>query len=224
MTTEAVNPEVKQEAAEIHNRATALQIKDDESMQKGAKILREIKTVRKRVKEVFKPILDAQKEAMNKTKAEFSKYDSPLKTAEGMLKNRLGDYQNEQEQKRKAEEAKLQEQARKQAEEIKLAQAKQLEDAGQKDMADAVLEQDVKVPVVKIEETKAEGVSTRENWSAEVTDFRELVEAVASGDFPLDYLEANQPALNAMARATKRAFKVPGVTAVCKKSVVAKGY
>ncbi len=51
-------------------------------------------------------------------------------------------------------------------------------------------------------------------WSAEVTDFPALVQAVAAGRVPIDVLSADQPSLNRHAVARKSNLDWPGVRAV----------
>ncbi|TSA55668.1 hypothetical protein D4R42_05220 [bacterium] len=224
MNVDNINPEVKQEAMELKHTASELKILDSASMQKGGECLREIKTVRKRLKDVFKPIVDAQKAAYQVTVGEFKKYDDPLKLAEVTVKQGIGTYQVEAERKRKAAEEKLQEEARKQAEEIQLQAASQAEQNGNADAAEAIISQPVAAPRVKIEKEVTEGVSTRKLWSAEVTDLMALVKAVAAGEQPLTFLKADTTALNSMAKAQKELMKVPGVEAVSKVTVAARSY
>ena len=61
---------------------------------------------------------------------------------------------------------------------------------------------------------KVSGLSFRETYKAEVTDMRALVQAVASGAQPITLLQANQTALDGMARALKEALAIPGVRLV----------
>lgn len=70
---------------------------------------------------------------------------------------------------------------------------------------------------------RAAGVSSRDNWCAEVTDLHALVKAVAKNKNLLPLLEANMPALNAQARAMKDALVIPGVRAVNKGSLAVRG-
>ena len=58
---------------------------------------------------------------------------------------------------------------------------------------------------------KVSGVSFRETWTAEVTDFRALVKAVAEGRAPLSLVQADESALGQYARSTRGTQKVPGV-------------
>jgi len=58
------------------------------------------------------------------------------------------------------------------------------------------------------------GISSRENWSAQVTDKAALVKAAAENPAYLAYLEPDMKSLNALARAQKNALAIPGVKAV----------
>jgi len=63
---------------------------------------------------------------------------------------------------------------------------------------------------------KAEGISSRQNWKAEVVDLQALVSAAgaaaARGDITLlGYLEPNTKALGQVAKALKGAARIPGV-------------
>lgn len=72
-------------------------------------------------------------------------------------------------------------------------------------------------PVVPmIAPVKADGISTRMNWKAEVQDFQALVSAAAAsairGDTTLmGYIEPNTKALGQVAKALKSAARIPGV-------------
>jgi hypothetical protein len=68
---------------------------------------------------------------------------------------------------------------------------------------------------------RAAGTTTRTVWSAEVTDLRALVEAVASELAPLRYLGAVKKELSQTARAEKDDMDIPGVTAVSRTSISA---
>lgn len=72
----------------------------------------------------------------------------------------------------------------------------------------------VSAPVVAA--PKAKGISTRENWKAEVTSLRDLVVAAAkaleAGDETLlGYLQADTVAIGKVAKALKAKTKIPGV-------------
>ncbi len=62
----------------------------------------------------------------------------------------------------------------------------------------------------------AKGLGIRQTWGAEVTSIRLLCAAVANGEVPEFYIQANLVALNARARSDQSMMKVPGVRAVAK--------
>jgi hypothetical protein len=69
---------------------------------------------------------------------------------------------------------------------------------------------------------RAEGVSFRENWCAEVTDKLALVAAVAANPELANLLEPNPSALAHLARAHKGALNIPGVRVWCERVVIAR--
>ena len=78
------------------------------------------------------------------------------------------------------------------------------------------------VPVVAHRAPRAAGISTRENWSAEVTSLRELLQGVLDGKVPEVAVIADMKVLNAQARSLKVAMNYPGVKAVCEKGISAR--
>jgi hypothetical protein len=60
---------------------------------------------------------------------------------------------------------------------------------------------------------KVAGVSTRENWQAEVTDLMALVKAVAAGTVPILAIQADTAFLSKQAKAMKSLLSYPGVRA-----------
>jgi hypothetical protein len=76
-------------------------------------------------------------------------------------------------------------------------------------------------PIVYYEPPRTPGVQQRGTWSAEVDDFRALVEAVAEGKAPLNVLLPNMPALNDLARSQRSALALPGVRAARRHSIAA---
>jgi len=123
---------------------------------------------------------------------------------------------DEQARIRRAEQARLEEEARKAAEEATLEQAMALEKNGHREEAEAVIAAPVVAPAVYVPPTVPKGMGQfmRKNWGAEVTDLMALVKAVAAGTVPIQAIEANTVFLNQQARALKSALQYPGVRAV----------
>jgi membrane protein involved in colicin uptake len=76
--------------------------------------------------------------------------------------------------------------------------------------------------IVDIPKAAAAGVSGRENWRAEVTDLRALVQAVAAGQAPLSLLQANDKVIGQQARSLKAEFNVPGVRVWAERGIAAR--
>lgn len=71
----------------------------------------------------------------------------------------------------------------------------------------------VPTPVLPLQRAvaPAKGISTRENWTFEVTDKLALVKAVAAGQVSLEALDANPTYLRGRAKADKGTLNIPGV-------------
>ncbi len=111
---------------------------------------------------------------------------------------------------RAAEQAAGVERAR--AEEAANAAAEQAEHAS----AEIELAEVAPVAIAVMEQPKAAGISTRQTWKADVTDFTALViaagKAAEAGDTTLlGYLEPNTKALGQVAKALKQQARIPGV-------------
>ena len=100
--------------------------------------------------------------------------------------------------------------------EERLRAATRLEAQGKPAAAEAALTAPVTTPIFtppvrQVE--KADGLSFRDNWKAQVTDLMALVQAVVEGKASLACLEPNMVTLNGLARSLKDEMRVPGVEA-----------
>ena len=145
-------------------------------------------------------------------------------TVETKLKRSMLDYQGKIEAARRAEEARLAELARAEAEALR-AEADWARLTGEDDAADALNEQAEALPVsveIIAPPVKAAGTSIRENWKAEVTDKMALIQHVAANPAMEWLLEPNMQMLNGLAKSEKDALAIPGVKAVCEKILAAR--
>lgn len=83
------------------------------------------------------------------------------------------------------------------------------------------------VHVPAVEAPKAAGISTRQNWKAEVTNLNDLITAAAAGIARGDptmaaYLVADTKALGQVARALKNRARIPGVRVYAEESIAAR--
>ncbi len=209
--------ELESKALTIPEQAKQITIKDQAGLDLAGELLKGIKALRKEIDATFDPIIGAAFKAHREAVAQKKKVEAPLAEAENIVKPRIAGYLQEQERIRLAEQRRLEEEARKRAEEEALAAAVEAEQAGAtEEEVQSVLAAPVPIVPVSAPPTfqKVQGISTRDNWSAEVIDKAALVRAAAANSSLLALIEPNIPALNGMARSLKSAMNIPGVRAV----------
>jgi hypothetical protein len=218
-TAVAVNEEVlKSEALTIVEQAKIVRIIDQPSYESACSLLLDqIKPLRKRWAEYWDQPKTMAYQAYKSILGKFQEGDEPLAKAEAQVKGAIGVWDAEQERKRQELQRQAEKEAREQEERARLTAAEMAEESGAtNEEVEAIVNTPVAVIAKPVEPTyqKASGVSTRENWSARVTDIKALCLAVAKGKAPVSYVEANMTALNARARADRGTLAVPGVVAV----------
>jgi len=206
-------------------QAQAVQVVDAASYQRAADLLLEIKGLRAEIEATFGPIVRKAHEAHKEAVGQRKRHEEPLQTAERLIKARMGSWQQEEERRRREEEARLAAEARRRDEEARLAEAAALEEAGEAEAAERVLEEPAATPPPPAPSRvpKVKGVASREIWKAEVTNLMELVKAVAAGQVPLAALQVNEKVLGQQARSLKRELHWPGVRVWSEQSIAAGG-
>lgn len=205
---EVLTPEVvKADALTMPQQAQAIAkiTNHDQYAQAGGLLVR-IKELRKRVADVFEPIVKAAHEAHKIATAKRNEANAPLDMAENHLKRLIGDYNAEQERIRQEQQRQAEASARKAEEDRILSEAHAAEAAGDKEEAQAIIEQPVQAPVVVVKSTtpKLEGVSFRDNWTFQITDEKAI---------PREYLMVNEQAIRAVVKAMKGGTNIPGIRA-----------
>jgi hypothetical protein len=159
---------------------------------------KELDTLRK---SLTKPLDESKKRIM-----EF--FRPPLKAladVEGAINFAMVDWLQEQEKIRRAEEARLQEAQRKEAERLQklAAKAEQRGDENKKEEFEgraAVVQSTTPAVATKVE--KIAGLRTRTDWKFRIVDVNKI---------PREYMMPNEKAIGEVARATKGAIKIEGV-------------
>ncbi len=172
--------------------------------------------------EITRPLDQAKKAVM-----EF--FEQPLgylRQAETILKRAIGNWHDEQARIAREAEAAARQRALEAQRKLE-EQAAKLEARGKSEQAEEKRMQAALAPAIAAASVvapppKSSGISMRETWSAEVENLMELARAVADGRAPLNAIEPNMPMLNGTARAQKDAMNIPGVKAVCVKTVAAR--
>ena len=229
--------QVQYEVLPISETARAIIVKDQQSLQNANQAFLDIRSMRKKIGDVFDPMENSAKEA--KRKAEDSrkeivrqreKIEEPLLRAEAYLNGQITDYKREQDKNRAEEEEKNRQKAikeemerRKKEEDARMKQAAALEKAGAKEEAEALIEETIQaqeepmqiyIPPPFTPKVELNGMAMVTLWHAEVVSLKELCLAVGQGRCPTAYVEANLPALNKQAISLKGEMKIPGCKAV----------
>lgn len=209
-------PSIVQELSPVVAAAKAFQVVDQDS---HALALERIKTLRngeRSISDYFEPARKSADQAKRDILAARDGLIAPLAEARTIYDRTANAYEVEERRKAQEKERELQEKARKQEEERKLQEAIRAEQAGDAVTAEAIMQEPVTVPTVRVAPAVAqvEGVSTRTTWSAEVHDLHALVRYVAAHPEWIYLLEASMPNLNRLATSQHEALSIPGVRAV----------
>lgn len=206
-------------------KAQAVTVVDAGSYQVAADLLLDIKGLRTEIDATFGPIVQKAHAAHKEAVAQRKKHEQPLQEAEKLIKSRMGTWQRAEEQRQREEAARLAAEARRRDEEARLREAEALEEAGEVEAAERVLDEPApapppppptRVPVIK-------GVSGRDIWKFEVTDFPALVRAAAAGTVPMAALEPSTKFLGQQARSLMGEMKYDGVRVWSERSIAAGG-
>ncbi|HOK44353.1 MAG TPA: hypothetical protein PLK67_00375 [Bryobacteraceae bacterium] len=190
----------------------------------------EVATMTKAAEEHFRPYADAAHKLHKHITGVRKDIVDELSRERRRLEFMIASFDNEQAKKRKAEEDRLRREQeekaaaeRKAREDAAIAEAEKLQAEGKGDEAEQVIEaaareteKPVMVPEVILPDptpsAKESGVGTVKTYSAVVEDFLALIRAAAENpDAYARFLVPDQKTLNAMARAQKDLFRVPGV-------------
>lgn len=176
-----------------------------------------VRTTRKKIAEFFEPMQTSAHRAWKAICERRNQLDMKPAEFEGVCKRLLADWQDKEKKRVEEAQRKLDEEARQGA----AAQARVDGDEGQAKAIEsgrvAVSSTQVVKPVGNIA-----GVTSRDLWTAEVNDKAVLARAIISGRFPLDWLQFDMEAIEAVVRASKGQVTIPGVIARRTTSIASK--
>lgn len=217
--SEQVNVEViRSEVEPVVMNAASMNVTCAEEYNVASNFLKTIKGAQSKVTAFFAPMKQKAHEAHKAITMQESAMLKPLQDAENSLKRNMLTFYAEQERIRINAQRKLQaeadEAARKERERLE-REASKLKTP---ELREQRMEQAASViaPVVQVASVApvVSGQSVRKTWTAKVVD-SELV--------PREWMVVNQSALDAFARSTKGAVKVPGVEFVESMSLASSG-
>lgn len=192
------------------------EVTDALSLQRVEARLVDVAGHRRDVEGWFKPLKDFAYRLHRMVCDRESAVLKPLVAFESSAKGNAQAFRRDEEQKRRAEEQRLQELARREEQARLEREAALLEQRGEKELAEQVLEQALAAPVPVIvisstlEETK--GISYRANWKwrpigGDTPENRARCVKLV----PRDYLALDDKKLNAYAKAHGASARIPGI-------------
>jgi len=204
--------------------ARSMVIDSPPMMDIAASELRQIKAKYKSLEEqrvsLTKPLDQTKRGIMDLFRAPLEYLDQ----AEKAIKTAMVTYNRKIEQERAAEAARQAELARKEAEKL-AAQAAKAEAAGKVEKAaelQARAEAATMVAPIVQEVHKAAGISTRKVYHAEVTDKMALLQFIVQAPMFANLVAEDAAALNALARAQKESFQIPGCRLVVEEVIASR--
>ena len=191
--------------------AVSYVIIDNTSHSSASNFLKTIKGLLGQISDAFDPLIDQAHKTHKAILQEKLKHTDLLDKAERIIKDKIRDYQKEQERLRLKAEREAQALAQKLAEEEALEQAVDLEINGDQESAVKAILDVVAPPVTVLSSVqKVEGVSSATVWKYQITSIQAIVEAVARGELPNHCLIPNAGFWNNYAKGIKKS--APGVT------------
>lgn len=207
--------ELKEQALTVTERAKLVKIVDQSTYDAATSLLlNDIIPFRKKWHSYWETLRVPAYAAYQGIMSKFKEGDAPAEAAERQVKTEIRRWDDEQQRLQQELQRRAQAEAERTAEEERLRAAIVAEEAGATDEeVQTIVSAPVAVVAAPVEPTyvKTSGVSKRDNWKAKVTDLHALVKAVAKDKSLLSYLEPNDSALNARAKADRQTLNIPGV-------------
>jgi len=229
MTQMITIDEVRQEAMSLTQQAETIIIVTHDHAEQAVGFLALTKQMRKKIADVFDPIVRKAWEAHKEAKIQYNRAIDPVEQAEGVVKKKLGDYQAEEKRKHAEEsfriarlqagieasawaEAKAKAEAeRRRLEDDRLTAALEAAARGDNETSEKILEQEIDVvpypvvidlPAPPVPIQKLDGLSFRTDWKYEI---------VHPSAIPMEYMIIDEKKIGQVVRALKEKTNIPGV-------------
>jgi len=168
----------------------------------AAQTLAGVKGYLKGIEAKYKRWTEGLNLSLKRIRDDYNPVKAAAQKAEAIWKDKIEVYEDEQDRKRREHEAKLREEAQKDAAKLEAA-ADKLEEKGKHDRADAKRMEAAAVPTPVIAAPEKPSTLTyREDWLYEVTDEKAI---------PDDYRVVDHQKLARVVKATKGSLKIPGI-------------
>lgn len=220
---EAIGHDLELRVKDLSTTLSEIKITDTTSYQLAASGLQLTKKMLERIDTDLDDIIKDAFNAHRGLTGLKSKYRQPLLAEERRLKDLMLQWDAHQELLAKQEQARLQLEANERAERHLLLDAEDREASGDQEGALAMLEGPVLAPIVRIQPDvpKVAGIAYKTVYSAEVTDLKVLVAAVAAGTVPLRALQPDMVFIRGQAKALREDLHYAGVKVIATRDIAA---
>ena len=199
---------LEEKALSIPDQVNAIIITNPETYQQMAGIFLVIRSLRKEIADTFNPLIQKAHESHKAILAEKARHDKPLDDGERKAKSLMQSWDAEQARIAREEETRLREIARKAEEERIMQEALQAEQEGDKQTAEAIIQEEIYIPPVTVAKAtpKVSGVIFRTYWKWRVKKLALI---------PRQYLIPNEVLINSLVTHNKNKEQseqmIPGI-------------
>ncbi|MFI5304320.1 MAG: hypothetical protein ACHQYP_05925 [Nitrospiria bacterium] len=197
-------PEAAEMALTLYKQARSLTINNSDDYAFAGQFLLSLKDQRKEIVAFFRPLKQKQDEAKKAILDREKESLKPLEDAEALVSPAMMRWKREQDRIAEEEARRLQAEARKREEERKLAEALQAEQEGDQEAAEAIIQEPIEAPVIRVQSAapKISGLTERKTWTYEIENEAEI---------PRIWLMVDTVKLGAFVRNDKGKTKIPGI-------------
>lgn len=219
--------QLQKEVNPILVQANEIQIHNATTYQNAADFLKSLKSSQKKVLDFFSPMKKKAHETWKAICLREKQIIEPIQKCETTIKQKMVHYQAAEEQRRQAEEQRLQAEAEARAEkerQRKLKEAEKLKTPELKDQRITEAES-IEAPVITVqpETPKVSGISTRRTWKAKITDKKAFLKAAIKDSNLLGFITIEQTKLDKIAQATQGELNYPGIEFYEHTSIASRG-
>lgn len=201
-----------EEVTLIEKKAKQTVIQTDDDFAEAGNTVKAVKAAQKKVDEYWEPMRESTYSAYKTVMAHKKQMSDPLKNAEKILKYKMSDYQVRMEKKRREEEEKLREMARKELS-IKLAEAAEAEASGDAFGAEYAMAEaealDTMAETVHVAKTvtQVDGIRQAKTWAIKNIDLSKLPDEFEG----VVIRPADEKAIMRIIKESKGNVSIPGV-------------
>lgn len=169
---------IEKEASSVVSQAKGIAVKDEESYRKGSAIIDAGNGILKQVAETFDPLVANAHKLHKDLLATKKQFTDPIENALRIIKRQMSDWQMQLERERRAKEAELAEQARKESLEQAQREALVLEGQGEAEAAEETIQTALEAPAPAITlpafNSSEFGRTTRSVWKWKIIDVTKI--------------------------------------------------